>query len=128
MNSGACAEEIVLRQVSARFERDKRPWARSLNVAKMVKEPASHRVFFSFIRQKSGWWFCRVHEDDLGKTPLSRLITFRDAAKVVEMVRRGRGLAGITSRQDLDEAIAHGRGQTMLILDDTQYEAVSRKS
>lgn len=93
----------------------------------MVEAVASHRVFFSFVRQKSGWWLCRVHKDDLGKTPLLKLITFRDDTKVVEMVRRGRGLADIASRQAFDESVPLGCGQIMLILDDTQYEAVSRK-
>ena len=128
MNNRARAAEIVLRQISSRFQHGKEPWARSLKVAKAVEAAAGHRVFLSFARQEDGWWFCRIHKDDLGKTPLSRLITFRDAAKVVEMARRGRGLTGIASRQALEEAVALGRGQIMLILDDTQFEAVSRKS
>lgn len=128
MNNRARVAEIVLRQISSRFQHGKKPWARSLKVAKEVEAAVGHRVFLSFAKQENGWWFCRVHKDDVGKTPLSKLITFRDAAKVVEMARRGRGLTGIASHQALDEAVACGRGQIMLMLDDSQFEAITRKS
>lgn len=123
MNNRARAAEIVLRQTSSHFQQHERPWAKS---PKMAEPAASHRVLFSFARQKSGWWFCRVHKDDLGKAPISKLFTFREVAKVLEMVRRGRGLTGIASRQDLGEAFALGCGQVMLLLDDSQLEAVIR--
>jgi len=128
MNNCARAAEIALRQISSRFQDAQKPWARSFHVATAVEAAAVHRVLLSFARQENGWWFCRVHNDDLGKTPLSKLITFRDAAKVVEIARRGRGLVDIASRDALDEAVALGRGQIMLMLDNKQYEAVSRKS
>ena len=128
MNNRARVAEIVLRQISSRFRHGNKPWVRSLKVAREVETATGHRVFLSFARQENGWWFCRVHKDDLGKTPLSKLITFRDAVKVVEMARRGRGLTGVASRQALDEAVACGRGHIMLMLDESQFEAITRKS
>ena len=128
MNNRARVAEIVLRQISSRFQHGNKPWARSLKAAREVETATGHRVFLSFARQETGWWFCRIHKDDMAKTPLSKLITFRDAAKVVEMARRGRGLTGVASRQALDEAVACGRGQIMLMLDESQFEAITRKS
>ena len=123
MANHARAAEIVLRQTSSLFSQDKSPWARSFRSAKR-----HHRVYMSFVRRPAGSWHCRFHKDDLAKTPISKLFVFRDATKIVEVVRRGRGITGIESRQVLDEAVALGRGGIWLELDANQFQALSCQS
>ena len=121
MNSHAREVEIALRQIESVFKRRKDFWARQ------PKAMEHHRVWFSFARQANGWWYCRFHQNNLARTPLSRQITFRVVEKVYETVRRA-GLADPESRQALDEAVARGHGQILLILNDNQFHAVTRKS
>src|SRR5450631_1827629 len=123
MNNHARAAETVLRQISSFFGHAKTPWAESFRAAKR-----HHRVYMSFVRQAGGVWLCRFHKDDLAKTPISKLFFFRDVAKIVEIVRRGRGITGMESRQALDKAVALGRGGIFLKLDANQLQALSRQS
>jgi hypothetical protein len=121
MNNHARAAEIALRQISSLFRHDKKPWP--------FRAAQRHqRVYLSFVRQAGGAWNCRFHKDDLAKTPISKLFFFRDATKIVEIVRRGRGLTGMESRQTIDEAVALGRGGIFLELDANQFQALRRQS
>lgn len=121
MNSHARDVEIALRQMESLFKRGKELGARP------PKAKAHHRVYFSFARQANGWWYCRFHQNNFARTPLSRRITFCAVEKVYETVHRA-GLADPESRQALDEAVARGQGQILLILNDNQFHAVTRKS
>jgi hypothetical protein len=123
MNNLAQATEIALRQISSLFRHDKNQWAEPFGAAER-----HHRVYMSFARQAGGIWLCRFHKDDLTKTPISKRFSFRNASTIVEIVGRGRGFTGMESRQDLDGAVALGRGGIFLELDSNQLQALSRQS
>ena len=121
MDNRVRAVETALRQISSLFRHDRNVFTKSFLPAKR------HRVYLSFVRQANGW-HCRFHQDNLGRTPISKRFVFRNSEKLVEVSRRGRGLTGAGSDQSLNEAVACGHGQILLMLDDKQYEALSRKS
>jgi len=82
-----------------------------------------HRVYMSFVRNKKGW-YCRFHQDDLAKTPITRKFVFSSAEKIHEAARRGNGLIDMESRDALNEAVTVGRGGVWLHLTDDQYSAL----
>jgi hypothetical protein len=48
--------------------------------------------------------------------------TFTNPDKMVEMIRRGKGICDLASRQAVEHAIMTGRGNVDLLLTPEQYE------
>ena len=109
--------KITLRQVStahhlSQLQRSETAW-----------RTKRHRVYMSFVRNQERW-HCRFHQDDLGKTPVSKQFVFASAEKIYEAARRGDGLLHPESCQALDEGISVGRGGIWLHLTEEQHSVL----
>ena len=82
-----------------------------------------HLVFMSFIRDNG--WRCSFRNAD--GTPISRLIVFGCADKVLETARRGNGIANEIDRLCLQHEIAMGKGGVWLKLTEEQYKSICRR-
>jgi hypothetical protein len=83
----------------------------------------SHRVFMTFFLRAG--WQVQFLEADL-KTPLPRMLTFKDPEKIRELARRGEAWGNSESRQMLEHAIETGRGGCYLRLTAEQYARLRR--
>jgi len=71
-------------------------------------------------------WRCSFLEEDL-KTTLPRKLTFRDPAKIIELVERCGGFKNLEERQALDHGIEIGRGGVWLNLTAEQYAKLTNR-
>lgn len=112
------ATDVVIRQLSSYGRLAEQLRARTFKPAQR------HRIYFSFIRQTNGW-HCRFHNDDLGRSPISKHFIFQDPRKIHAIVRRGHGLNQAETSEPIDQAIAAGHGGFWLSLSDEQLNAVT---
>jgi hypothetical protein len=66
-------------------------------------------------------WHCTFREEDL-RTRAAPPRTFTNPDKMVEMIRRGKGICDLASKQAVEHAIMTGRGNVDLLLTPEQYE------
>lgn len=83
-----------------------------------AKCDGTHRVYMSFFL--SHRWYCQFLESDL-KTPLPKKVTLNSPEKIIELAARGHAFSNLESRQQVDHAIANGRGGIWLELTEEQY-------
>lgn len=83
------------------------------------QEARTHRVCMSFVY--SNGWRCRFHVGDVCKVPISRAFLFQRKERLYEIVRRCRGFESQEAFDTLDKAVAVGRGQIWLDLNEAEF-------
>ncbi|MBN9616248.1 MAG: hypothetical protein BGO25_18115 [Acidobacteriales bacterium 59-55] len=68
--------------------------------------------------QKKGW---EVIVYDSASQQRIRTLQFQDEGKLLEMVRRGGGLANLEAKQSIERAISDGKGGVFLRLTPEQF-------
>lgn len=79
-----------------------------------------HHVRMTF--RRCGGWHCSFYTERW--QPLPKRLIFRDAASIIEIARRGKGLIDEAIMEALDRSFKIGRGGLMLRLNDEQFKAI----
>lgn len=82
----------------------------------------THRVYMRFERRVD-WHITFIDEGQ--RRALPRSLTYRDAAKIIELARRGGHPMNLEGRQALDMGINNGRGGVTLKLTREQYRKLT---
>ncbi len=80
-------------------------------------KPPLRPIYVAF-EQKKGW---EVIVYDRASQQRIRTLQFQDEGKLLEMVRRGGGLANLEAKQSIERAISDGKGGVFLRLTPEQF-------